>query len=380
MNEAIAFVGLRAQLERLRPEIEAAFGRVLDHGQFIQGPEVFALENALQEHCGARHAVALSSGTDALLLALLAHGVGPGDAVLVPAFTFTATAEVVLLVGAEPVFVDVDGRTFDLDLADLEARLREVRRAGRLRPRAVLAVDLFGLPADYERLAPLCERESLLLIDDAAQSFGGALHGARVGTLAPVTTTSFFPAKPLGGYGDGGALFCDDAGFAAVVRSLREHGQGAQRYEVLRVGINGRLDSLQAAVLLVKLGVFAEELERREALARRYDERLRHLVTVPQRRAGATSAWAQYTILVEERDRVRSALEERGVPTAIYYPKPMHLQPAYAAYGAGPGSMPVSERLCGEVLSLPMNPYLQAAQIERVCDAVEEVASRVVGR
>lgn len=380
MTEAIPFVGLRAQLERLRPEIEAAFARVLDHGQFIQGPEVFELERELQAFCGARHAVALSSGTDALLLALLAHGIGPGDAVLVPAFTFTATAEVVLLVGAEPVFVDVDGRTFDLDLDDLELRLQAVRRAGRLRPRAVLAVDLFGLPADYRRLAPLCAREELLLIDDAAQSFGGSLHGAAVGTLAPVTTTSFFPAKPLGGYGDGGALLCDDGDFAAVVRSMREHGQGAQRYEVLRVGINGRLDSLQAAVLLVKLRVFAEEQARREALARRYDERLRDLVAVPQRREGAVSAWAQYTILVAERDRVRAGLEQRGVPTAVYYPKPMHLQPAYLAYGEGAGSMPVSERLCGEVLSLPMNPYLSTAQAERVCDAVAEVASLLVGR
>jgi dTDP-4-amino-4,6-dideoxygalactose transaminase len=292
--------------------------------------------------------------------------------VLVPAFTFTATAEAVLLAGAEPVFVDVDGRTFNLDLADLERRLDDLRRQGRLRPRAILAVDLFGLPADYAGLRSLCARESLLLIADAAQSFGGALGGARVGTLAPVTTTSFFPAKPLGGYGDGGALFCDDEALAQVVRSLREHGQGAERYEILRVGINGRLDSLQAAVLLVKLRVLGEELERREALARRYDERLGAAVIVPQRLPGAASAWAQYTILVAERERVRSALAARGVPTAIYYPKPMHLQPAYAAYGAGAGSMPVSERLCGQVLSLPMNPYLSPAQVERVCDAVLE--------
>jgi dTDP-4-amino-4,6-dideoxygalactose transaminase len=372
MSEPIPFVGLRAQLDRLRPEIERAFGRVLDHGQFIQGPEVSELERELRRFCGARHAVALASGTDALFVAMLALGIGRGDAVLVPAFTFTATAEAVLLAGAEPVFVDVDGRTFNLDLADLERRLDDLRRQGRLRPRAILAVDLFGLPADYAGLRSLCARESLLLIADAAQSFGGALGGARVGTLAPVTTTSFFPAKPLGGYGDGGALFCDDEALAQVVRSLREHGQGAERYEILRVGINGRLDSLQAAVLLVKLRVLGEELERREALARRYDERLGAAVIVPQRLPGAASAWAQYTILVAERERVRSALAARGVPTAIYYPKPMHLQPAYAAYGAGAGSMPVSERLCGQVLSLPMNPYLSPAQVERVCDAVLE--------
>jgi dTDP-4-amino-4,6-dideoxygalactose transaminase len=371
MSDTLPFVGLRAQLDRLRPEVERALGRVLDHGQFIQGPEVFELERELQRFCGARHAIALSSGTDALLVALLAHGIGPGDAVLVPAFTFTATAEVVLLAGAEPVFVDVDGRTFNLDLDDLERRLSAVRRAGRLRPRAILAVDLFGLPADYRRLSALAARESLLVVDDAAQSFGAALDGARVGTLAPVTATSFFPAKPLGCYGDGGAMFCDDDGLAAVARSLREHGQGAQRYEIVRMGLNGRLDSLQAAILLVKLGVFAEELERREALARRYDQRLAGAATTPLRPEGATSAWAQYTILVADRDRVKGALEAQGVPTAVYYPKPMHLQPAYAAFGEGPGSMPVSERLCGEVLSLPMNPYLSAEQIERVCDAVE---------
>ena len=370
MSDAIPFVGLRAQLDRLRPEIERAFGRVLDHGQFIQGPEVFELERQLQSFCGAPHAVALASGTDALFVALLALGIGRGDAVLVPAFTFTATAEAVLLAGAEPVFVDVDARTFNLDLDDLLTRLGELRRENRLRPRAILAVDLFGLPADYARLREVSARESLYLIADAAQSFGGALSGARVGALAPVTTTSFFPAKPLGGYGDGGALLCEDESLASVVRSLREHGQGAERYEIVRVGINGRLDSLQAAVLLVKLRVLEQELERREALARRYDERLGKVVTVPLRVAGASSAWAQYTILVAQRDRVRAALAERGVPTAVYYPKPMHLQPAYAAYGAGPGSMPVSERLCEQVLSLPMNPYLTPSQIERVCDAV----------
>jgi dTDP-4-amino-4,6-dideoxygalactose transaminase len=374
MSDPIPFVGLRAQLERLRPEIERALGRVLDHGQFIQGPEVFELERELERFCGARHAVALSSGTDALFVALLAHGIGRGDAVLVPAFTFTATAEAVLLVGAEPVFVDVDGRTFNLDLDDLERRLAAVRSAGRLQPRAVLAVDLFGLPADYPRLCALADRESLLVIADAAQSFGGSLRGAKVGTLAPVTTTSFFPAKPLGGYGDGGALLCEDEAFATVARSLREHGQGAQRYEILRVGLNGRLDSLQAAILLVKLRVFAEEQARREDLARRYDERLRAAVTVPLRPEGAASAWAQYTVLVEERDRVKAALEADGVPTAVYYPKPMHLQPAYAAFGEGAGSMPVSERLCGQVLSLPMHPYLSPSQIERVCDAVIEAA------
>jgi dTDP-4-amino-4,6-dideoxygalactose transaminase len=376
MPEAIPFVGLRAQLDRLRPQIEAALGHVLDHGQFVQGPEIGELERELAAFAGVRCAVALSSGTDALLLALLAHGIGPGDAVLVPSFTFTATAEVVLLAGAVPVFVDVDARTFNVDLGDLERRLERSRRGGGARPRALLAVDLFGLPADYRALSSFCAAEGLLLIDDAAQSFGASLHGVRVGALAPVTTTSFFPAKPLGGYGDGGALLCDDEELATVVRSLREHGQGEERYDIVRVGINGRLDSLQAAVLIVKLRVFAEELERREALARRYDERLAEAVTVPLRVEGARSAWAQYTVRVEERDRVRRHLAERGVPTAVYYPKPMHLQPAYAAYGEGPGSLPVSERLCGEVLSLPMNPYLAPEQVERICDEVLAVVGR----
>jgi dTDP-4-amino-4,6-dideoxygalactose transaminase len=367
---ALPFVDLKAQQARLRPVLDARIRRVLEHGQYILGPEVAELETELAVFCGARHALAVSSGTDALLVALMAEGVGPGEAVFLPAFTFPATAEVVAGVGATPVFVDVDACTFNMDVDDLERRIREVEAAGRLRPRAVIAVDLYGAPADYGRLSQLADRHGLFLLADAAQSFGAALDGRRVGTLAPVTAVSFFPAKPLGCYGDGGALFTDDDEMARVMRSVRVHGEGASRYDVVRLGRNARLDTLQAAVLLAKLEVFADELERRAAVADLYDRLLADVVTVPARRPGAASAWAQYTVLVDHRDEVKNRLAETGFPTMVYYPKPLHLQPAFAGFGDGPGSMPTSERLCEHVLSLPIHPYLDDATVERIAGAV----------
>ncbi len=367
---SIPFIDLKTQYQRLKPAIDARIQAVLDHGQYIMGPEVGELEKALAAFTGARHAISCSSGTDALVMALMAAGIGPGDAVFAPAFTFTATAEAIIILGAEPVFVEVEEASFNVDLAHLEQMIAATRKEGRLTPKAVIAVDLFGLPADYRRLAPLCDKEGLFLLDDAAQSFGGALDGRRVGTLAHVTATSFFPAKPLGCYGDGGAVFTDDDELADRMRSIRLHGKGSGKYDIVRMGINGRLDTIQAAILLPKLEVFPAELEARERVSRRYDEKLKGAVTLPPRVDGASSAWAQYTIRLPDRDGVATRLKEKGVPSAVYYPRPMHLQPAYQRYGDGEGSLPVSERLSGLVLSLPMHPELDDATVDRIVEAV----------
>lgn len=367
---AFPFVDLKAQYERLRHAIDARLGAVLEHGRFILGPEVTEFEGALAAFAGCRSTVGVASGSTALLIALMAEEVGPGDAVFLPSFTFTATAEVPVMTGATPVFVDVHPRTFNIDPADLERRIEETRAAGVLRPRAVMVVDLFGLPADYPALGEIAARHGLFLLADAAQSLGGALKDRRVGTLAPVTAVSFFPSKPLGCYGDGGALLTDDEERAHVFRSIRDHGRGGEKYDVVRLGLNGRLDTLQAAVLLAKLEVLDDELKAREALARHYDLHLGDKVGVPLRVEGTRSAWAQYTILLDERDRVQASLARGGIPTRVYYPRPMHLQPANERFGGGPGSLPVSEELCRRVLSLPMHPYLDRARADRVAGAV----------
>lgn len=369
MNK-IEFTGLKVQMSRLRSQINASIAQVLDHGQFIMGPEVREFEEALTEYCGARHAIACANGTDALQICLMAEGIGPGDAVLVPSFTYTATAEVILVLGAEPVFVDVDADSFNMDAADLPRALAEAQSRG-LRPRAIIGVDLFGLPADWPAINAFADTHGLTVIADAAQGFGAiTAAGAHVGTLARYTTTSFFPAKPLGCYGDGGAVFTENDELAAVMRSICVHGQGKAKYETVRVGLNSRLDTLQAAILLAKISIFREETDRRNALAEYYSTHLRDHVQVPEKPAGVTSAWAQYTLRVPQRDAMQRALSEAGVPTAIYYPLPMHLQSAYAAYGGGKGSLAVSEQLSGEVLSLPMNPYCEPEEAERIVAAV----------
>ncbi len=366
----IPFVDLKQQYARLKPLIDANIQKVLDHGGYILGPEVAALEAELADFAGVRHCIGVSSGTDALVIALMAKGIGRGDAVFVPAFTYTATAEAILCLGAAPVFVDVDPVSFNIDTADLERRIAAVRKAGTVRPRAVIPVDLFGLPADYDALTEIARAHDLFVLADAAQSFGAQLDGRRVGSLAPVTATSFFPAKPLGCYGDGGAVFTDDPELAAAMRSIRAHGQGTAKYDIVRLGMNGRLDTIQAAVLLAKLTVFEDELEKRNAVALRYTARLGDTVTTPTVPQHAVSAWAQYTIKVRDREAVQAALKAAGIPTAVYYPRPMHLQTAYADYGEGEGSMPVSEALCGQVLSLPMHPYLGMEQVDRICDTL----------
>jgi dTDP-4-amino-4,6-dideoxygalactose transaminase len=372
--ETIPLIDLQAQRARLGDRIDAAIARVVDHGKFILGPEVGELEEQLASFCGVRQAIGCASGTDALLMGLLALGIGPGDAVVVPSFTFTATAEVVALIGATPVFADVHPDTANLDAASAEAALRVARAAG-LQPKALIAVDLYGQPADYDALEPLCVEHGLFLIADAAQSFGGSWRGRRVGGIGHVACTSFFPAKPLGCYGDGGAVFTDDDALAAIVRSVRVHGQGTHKYDNVRVGINGRLDTIQAAVLLEKLAIFDDELGARERVAQRYIVQLGSSVVLPTVRSEATSSWAQFTVQVDRRDDVRAALSRNGIPSAIYYPLPLHQQPAYTSCPTADGGLAVSERLSQAVLSVPMHPYLDEATQDRVVDALRDAVS-----
>jgi UDP-2-acetamido-2-deoxy-ribo-hexuluronate aminotransferase len=372
MPQPIPFLDLKAQQARIAARLQPRIDAVMAHCQFILGPEVAELEARLAAYCGAKHCVGVSSGTDALQIAMMAEDIGPGDAVFLPAFTYTATAEVPLVLGATPVFVDVDPRTFQIDPAQLEARIQATIAAGSLRPRAIIGVDLFGQPADWPALSRIAATYGLVTIDDLAQSFGGSLHGRKLGTQATMTATSFFPSKPLGAYGDGGALFTDDAERADLFRSLRTHGEGKTRYEVLRTGMNGRLDTMQAAVLLAKLEVFDEELARRDAIAAIYDRRLGNLVDIPARVPDSTSAWAIYAVLLKDeaaRTHVQAVLKDRGVPSAIYYPRPLHKQPAYAGCHDG-AALPVSEDLATRIMALPIHPDLTDADAERVCDAV----------
>jgi UDP-2-acetamido-2-deoxy-ribo-hexuluronate aminotransferase len=369
---AIPFLDLKAQQARIAPELRRRIDGVLAHCQFILGPEVAELEAELAGFCGAKHCVAVSSGTDAIQIAFMAEGIGHGDAVFLPAFTYTATAEVPLVLGATPVFVDVDPRTFQIEPAHLADRVAAVRAGGKLRPRAVIGVDLFGQAADWPAINAIAAREGLFTLDDCAQSFGATLHGQPLGTMADATIASFFPSKSLGAYGDGGAIFTERDDRAALYRSLRTHGEGTTRYEVLRTGMNGRLDSLQAAILLAKMTVFREELEIRERIARVYDQRLGNAAIIPARVPDSTSAWAIYSILLPEgvsRDAVQARLKDHGVPTAVYYPRPLHLQPAYRDHHDG-SPLPVSESLAHRILALPIHPDLSDAQVEHICTSV----------
>lgn len=365
----IPFVDLQAQRRRIGARLDAAMARVLAHGVFILGPEVKELETRLAAFAGVRHCVTCANGTDALALVLMAKGVRPGDAIFVPAFTFVATAEVVAWLGATPVFVDVEAATFNLDPASLAAAIDAARAAG-LMPRGVIPVDLFGQPADYRRIQPIADRHGLFVLADAAQSFGATLDNRRVGALAETTTTSFFPAKPLGCYGDGGAVFTDDHGMAELLLSLRFHGKGEDKYDNVRIGMNGRLDTLQAAILLEKLAIFEEEIRARQRIAARYDDLLGDVATVPVLMPGATSVWAQYTLQLPDRDRVAAACRAAGVPTAVYYPIPLSQQTGYRHFPTAPAGVPVSESLARRVISLPMHPYLDEPTQDRIVAAV----------
>ncbi|WP_198377505.1 DegT/DnrJ/EryC1/StrS family aminotransferase [Neoroseomonas rubea] len=378
MTAPIALFDVKAQQALIRPELDRRIAAVLDSGRFINGPEVGELEERLAAFAGCAHAVGVSSGTDALQIAMMAEGIGRGDAVFLPAFTYTATAEVPLVLGATPVFVDVDAETFNIDIADLERRIAMVKKDGRLTPRAVVGVDLFGLPADWRAIEAMCAREGMFALDDAAQAFGAALHGKRLGRWGHAAALSFYPTKTLGAYGDGGALLTDDAARAELYRSLRTHGEGKTRYEVERTGMNGRLDTLQATILLAKMGLLEGELAQRRRLGAAYDGVLSGRVGVQRHLAGAENAYGLYTIRLPDaptRARVQAALGEAKIGCGIYYPKALHHQPAYAAHHAasiagGPPALPVSEALCHQVLSLPMHPYMSEADAARAAAAV----------
>jgi UDP-2-acetamido-2-deoxy-ribo-hexuluronate aminotransferase len=407
------FIDLGAQQRRIKEAIDKNIANVLGHGQYIMGPEIRELEEKLAAYVGVKHAVGCASGTDALLMALMAYGVGPGDAIFTTPFTFVATAEVISLLGATPVFVDINPVTFNMDPAQLEQailalQLRDSSRyplpeaiipaaaadAGRdvaaganaeafaLRPKGIIVVDLFGLPADYDVINVLARKHDLFVIEDAAQSFGAEYGGRKACSLADIACTSFFPAKPLGGYGDGGMLFTDDNDLMQGLRSIRIHGQGSDKYENVRIGINGRLDTLQAAILLAKFAIFPEEVTLRQTVAARY----RTLLTAdghpgrtgsdvaevipPTVPSGYKSVWAQYSIVAADegsRARLQETLKNAGIPTAIYYPRPLHLQGAFAALGYKPGDFPVSEEMAGRIFSLPMHPYLEGDDQELIC-------------
>jgi UDP-2-acetamido-2-deoxy-ribo-hexuluronate aminotransferase len=375
----IPFIDLKAQFRELEDEIRSGIDRVLEHGRFIMGPEVQELEAALAGFAGVKHAISCSSGTDALLMPLMAYGIGPGDAVFTTTFTFVATAEVISLLGATPVFVDIDPRTFNVNPEQLTAAIEKTRAAGTLKPRGVITVDLFGLPADYDAVASIAAENDLFILEDAAQSFGAVYKGRKAGSLGHVAATSFFPAKPLGCYGDGGAVLTDDDEMAAKLRSVRVHGQGSDKYENVRIGINGRLDTLQAAILLPKLQAFPGELQARQGVAERYHAGLGNVVETPCVPDGYTSAWAQYSVLSDDRAQILAALKDAGVPTAIYYPKPLHLQSAYAYLGQGPGTFPESEAAAQRIFSLPFHPYLDRDTQRTIIDAVSASARAVTG-
>ncbi len=372
LAEPVPFIDLAAQRRRLGKSIDDAVSRVLAHCQFINGPEVTQLEAALAAFSGARHVVSCASGTDALLMVLMAKDVGRGDAVLCPSFTFCATGEAVALTGATPVFVDVDEATFNMDAASLKRGIAAARKLG-LKPKAVIPVDLFGQSADHDAIAAVAAEEGLFVLDDAAQAFGASYKGRRLGTSGLATATSFFPAKPLGCFGDGGAIFTDDAELAATLRSIRVHGQGSDKYDNVRLGLTGRLDTMQAAILLEKLKIFEDEIAARNKVAERYAQGLGNVVTVPHLASGCTSVWAQYTIRLPkgcDRDGFAAALKSQGIPTAIYYPKSMHQQTAYRHFPVADGGLPASESLSGDVISLPMHAYLDEPTQDRIIKAV----------
>jgi dTDP-4-amino-4,6-dideoxygalactose transaminase len=375
--ENIPFIDIAAQRRRLGHSVDEAVARVLAHCQFINGPEVRELEAALAAFCGAKHVVTCASGTDALLMVLMAKGVGRGDAVLCPSFTFCATGEVVALSGATPVFVDVDEATFNIDAASLKRGIATARKLG-LRPRAVIPVDLFGQSADHDAIGAVAEAEGLFVLDDAAQAFGASYKGRRLGGFGVITATSFFPAKPLGCFGDGGAIFTDDAEFAETLRSVRVHGQGRDKYDNIRIGMTARLDTIQAAVLIEKLKIFEEEIAARNKVAERYAQGLGNVVTIPRLASGTTSVWAQYTIRLPEgteRNAFAASLNAQGIPTAIYYPKSMHQQTAYRDFPVADGGLATSERLSSDVISLPMHAYLDEPTQARIIKAVRDVLS-----
>lgn len=374
-SEDIAFVDLKKQYRRLEPLINERIQKVLEHGAYVNGPEIRELETILAERSGAASVITVGSGTEALLIPMMAEGIGDGDAVFAPAFTYNATINAIIMAGATPVFVDVDPITYNMDPKHLEYQVSEVLREGRLFPRAIVPVDLFGLPADYSRINQIAQDHNMLVIADSAQSLGGALDGQAVGSLAPVTATSFFPSKTLGAYGDAGAIFSRDGDRAEIWESIRWHGTDENRKESVRVGMNGRMDSMQAAVLLAKLTIFDEELSTRRELAALYNELLSDCVQTPCGQEGALSAWGLYSIVSPRRDGIQQALKEADVPSAIYYSMPLHHHRAFATYAPKDG-LEVTERLSGSIVTLPLHPYLNRGQVEKVSEIVRRAATQ----
>ena len=366
------FIDLGAQRARISEKIEAAVSRVIADGRYILGPEVAEFEKRLGEYIGVEHVVACANGTDALLLPLKAHDIGRGDAVFCPSFTFAATAEVVALTGAEPVFVDIDPDTYNLNVAQLEAAILAIKMEGRLTPKAIIPVDLFGLAADYDAIMKIAAKHDLIVIEDAAQSIGGRKDNRMCGAFGHVAGTSFYPAKPLGCYGDGGAMFTNDAALAEKLRSYAFHGKGAHQYDNIHIGMNSRLDTIQAAILLEKLAILPDEMDARQRVATRYDEGLVPYVKVPNIAHGSRSAFAQYAIESDDRDALKAHLQSNGIPSVIYYVKPLHQQVAYAHFPIAPGGLPVSESLPDRILCLPMHPYLSEADQDRIIGTVAE--------
>jgi dTDP-4-amino-4,6-dideoxygalactose transaminase len=376
------FIDLAAQQKRIRDRIEANIAAILDHGRYIMGPEIRELEDKLADYVGVEHASACASGTDALLLALMAYDIGPGDAIFTTPFTFIATSEVISLLGATTVFVDIDPQTFNLDPVKLEQAVQAItghtasdqplpQSESSLTARGIIAVDLFGLPADYDRINALAQSHNLFVLEDAAQSFGAEYNGKMAGNLSHIGCTSFFPAKPLGCYGDGGMCFTNDEKLAETMESLRVHGKGTHKYDNVRTGINGRMDTLQAAILLAKFDIFPEEIELRQEVAQRYTRLLNHQAEVqtPAVFDGMKNAWAQYSVLARDeahRAKLQERLKAADIPTAIYYPKPLHLQTAFKSLGYKEGDFPISEDFSARIFSLPMHPYLSSVDQQKI--------------
>tara|TARA_A100001015_G_scaffold189371_1_gene210961 strand:- start:1005 stop:2141 length:1137 start_codon:yes stop_codon:yes gene_type:complete len=371
----LQFIDLAAQQAKIRDKIDVAIARVLDHGQYIMGPEVKQFEDDLKVFTGANHVLSCANGTDALTLVMMAWGVGPGDAVFVPSFTYVASAETPAQLGATPFFVDVREDSFNIDPASFAQAIDEAKGLG-LRPAVVIPVDLFGQPADIDAITQIANTANIKVLVDGAQSFGASSHGRRVGTMGDATTTSFFPAKPLGCYGDGGAVFTNDDALADVINSIRLHGKGCEKYDNVRIGVNSRLDTIQAAILIEKLKVFPDELLARDKVASAYEEGIGKALRTPRLAQGLSSAWAQYTVIVEERDAVQAKLKELGVPSVVYYPKALTQQNGYSFFPIVSSGVVISEGLSGKVLSLPMHPYLsaimQAGIIEKVLRAIDK--------
>lgn len=381
----IPFIDLATQQKIIYSGLEKRIQQVLIHGRYIMGPEIKELEERLANFAEVRHVITCSSGTDALLMALMAYGVGPGDVVFTSPFTFISTAEVVALLGATPAFVDIDPETYNMDPSQLGDAIKAVEennpaiypipqnigpRSGaeklKLTPKGIIPVDIFGLPADYECINAIAQDHGLFVLEDAAQSFGAIYHGKKAGALGNIGATSFFPAKPLGCYGDGGAILTDDDSLAEKVKSIRVHGKGTAKYDNIRIGINGRLDTIQAAILLEKFRLFPEEIKKRNAVAIQYSEGLANAVKTPHVPDGLMSAWAQYSVLSDNRDRLQAVLRKENIPTAIYYPKPLHLQGAFSYLGYNSGNFPVSEETSNKIFSLPMHPYLNKETIDKI--------------